>query len=83
MQPHSSATRRAADQEPQYDDAQASQASSPYDAAPAYSFVEHLPADSEVPDEVLEFFIPEAEEHLQAVMECLLALEARPNVFHL
>jgi chemosensory pili system protein ChpA (sensor histidine kinase/response regulator) len=67
-----------AEQEPQYDDAQASQASA-YDAGAAYSFVEHLPADSEVPDEVLEFFIPEAEEHLQAVMECLLALEARPN----
>ncbi len=49
------------------------------DAAQAYSFVDHLPADGEIPDEVLEFFIPEAEEHLQAVMECLLALEAHPN----
>jgi chemosensory pili system protein ChpA (sensor histidine kinase/response regulator) len=68
----------AAEQEAQYDEAQAAQASA-YDTAAAYSFVEHLPADSEVPDEVLEFFIPEAEEHLQAVMECLLALEARPN----
>src|ERR1700752_5061471 len=38
-----------------------------------------LPADGEVPDEVLEFFIPEAEEHLQTVTECLLALEARPD----
>ncbi len=28
-------------------------------------------------DEVLEFFVPEAEEHLQAVTECLLALEAQ------
>ena len=43
------------------------------------SFAETLPADGDVPDEVLEFFIPEAEEHLQAVTECLLALEANPN----
>jgi chemosensory pili system protein ChpA (sensor histidine kinase/response regulator) len=46
---------------------------------PAISFVERLPQDGEVPDEVLEFFIPEAEEHLQAVTECLLALEGHPN----
>ena len=46
-------------------------------AAP--SFAATLPADGDVPDEVLEFFIPEAEEHLQAVTECLLALEAKPN----
>ena len=46
-------------------------------AAP--SFAQHLPEDAEVPDEVLEFFIPEAEEHLQAVTECLLALEGNPN----
>jgi chemosensory pili system protein ChpA (sensor histidine kinase/response regulator) len=49
------------------------------DAPPAYSYADHLPADGEVGDEVLEFFIPEAEEHLQAVTECLLALEASPN----
>jgi chemosensory pili system protein ChpA (sensor histidine kinase/response regulator) len=39
----------------------------------------HIPdlePDSEVPAEVLEFFVPEAEEHLQIVTECLLALEA-------
>jgi chemosensory pili system protein ChpA (sensor histidine kinase/response regulator) len=46
-------------------------------AAP--SFAQNLPEDAEVPDEVLEFFIPEAEEHLQAVTECLLALEGNPN----
>jgi chemosensory pili system protein ChpA (sensor histidine kinase/response regulator) len=46
-------------------------------AAP--SFAQRLPEDGEVPDEVLEFFIPEAEEHLQAVTECLLALEGNPN----
>jgi chemosensory pili system protein ChpA (sensor histidine kinase/response regulator) len=46
---------------------------------PAASFVDQLPQDGEVPDDVLEFFIPEAEEHLQAVTECLLALEGNPN----
>jgi chemosensory pili system protein ChpA (sensor histidine kinase/response regulator) len=46
---------------------------------PAQSFADRLPEDGEVPDEVLEFFIPEAEEHLQSVTECLLALEANPN----
>jgi chemosensory pili system protein ChpA (sensor histidine kinase/response regulator) len=40
------------------------------------SYVDKLPTDGEVPDEVLEFFIPEAEEHLQVVTECLLMLEA-------
>ena len=49
------------------------------DAPAAYSYVDHLPQDSDVPAEVLEFFVPEAEEHLQAVTECLLALEANPN----
>ena len=43
------------------------------------SFIDRLPEDGEVPEEVLEFFIPEAEEHLQAVTECLLTLEAAPN----
>lgn len=41
--------------------------------------IEPLPADGEVPAEILEFFVPEAEEHLQAVTECLLALEANPG----
>lgn len=45
-------------------------------AAPAF---EDLPPDGDVPDEILEFFVPEAEEHLQVVTECLLALEANPN----
>jgi chemosensory pili system protein ChpA (sensor histidine kinase/response regulator) len=45
----------------------------------AHSLAQNLPEDTEVPDEVLEFFIPEAEEHLQAVTECLLALEGNPN----
>ncbi|HZR27825.1 MAG TPA: hybrid sensor histidine kinase/response regulator [Terriglobales bacterium] len=38
-----------------------------------------LPPDGEIPQEVLEFFIPEAEEHLQVVTECLLSLEANPQ----
>ncbi|HLY62640.1 MAG TPA: response regulator [Terriglobia bacterium] len=41
--------------------------------------VDPLPEDSEVPSEILDFFIPEAEEHLQAVTECLLELEAIPT----
>jgi chemosensory pili system protein ChpA (sensor histidine kinase/response regulator) len=49
------------------------------DVFPADSHVAGLPQDGEVPDEVLEFFVPEAEEHLQAVTECLLALEGNPN----
>ena len=44
-----------------------------------FSLAEQLPQDGEVPDDVLEFFVPEAEEHLQAVTECLLAIEDNPN----
>jgi chemosensory pili system protein ChpA (sensor histidine kinase/response regulator) len=45
----------------------------------AASYYDRLPLDDNVPDEVLQFFIPEAEEHLQTVTECLLALETNPN----
>ncbi|MGA8104924.1 MAG: response regulator [Candidatus Acidiferrales bacterium] len=45
----------------------------------ARPFSEHLPADGEVPAEILEFFVPETEEHLLAVTECLLAIEGHPN----
>ncbi|HEV3038378.1 MAG TPA: response regulator [Candidatus Angelobacter sp.] len=38
-----------------------------------------LPQDSEVPAEILEFFVPEAEEHLQVVTNCLLSLETNPS----
>ena len=38
-----------------------------------------LEPDAEVPQEVLEFFVPEVEEHLQVVTECLLALETSPS----
>jgi chemosensory pili system protein ChpA (sensor histidine kinase/response regulator) len=40
---------------------------------------EPMPADDPVPAEVLEFFIPEAEEHLQVVTHCLLSLETSPG----
>src|SRR5947209_7779429 len=49
-------------------------------AAPAHEIApEPLPEDGEVPAEVLEFFIPEAEEHLQVVTSCLLSLETNPS----
>jgi chemosensory pili system protein ChpA (sensor histidine kinase/response regulator) len=38
-----------------------------------------LPDDGEIPAEILEFFVPEAEEHLAVVTECLLSLEANPG----
>ena len=38
-----------------------------------------LPQDSEVPAEILEFFVPEVEEHLQVVTNCLLSLETNPS----
>ena len=38
-----------------------------------------LDPDPEVPAEILEFFVPEAEEHLQIVQDCLLSLEANAN----
>jgi chemosensory pili system protein ChpA (sensor histidine kinase/response regulator) len=43
------------------------------------SLIAALPVDGEVPDEVLEFFIPEAEEHFLSITECLLNLEANPS----
>jgi chemotaxis protein histidine kinase CheA len=43
------------------------------------SNIPELEPDEEVPAEVLEFFVPEVEEHLQTITDCLLALEANPN----
>ena len=52
----------------------------PPQAAPrAAASIPEIPADGDVPAEVMEFFIPEVEEHLQVVTECLLSLEAAPN----
>ena len=48
-------------------------------AAPTGSYFDALPSDDEVPDEILEFFQPEAEEHLQVVSDCLISLEANNN----
>src|SRR5579863_5681680 len=45
-------------------------------AAATGSYFDALPEDDEVPGEILEFFQPEAEEHLQIVSDCLLSLEA-------
>jgi chemosensory pili system protein ChpA (sensor histidine kinase/response regulator) len=41
--------------------------------------VPELEPDGEIPVEVLEFFVPEVEEHLQTITDCLLALEANAN----
>jgi chemosensory pili system protein ChpA (sensor histidine kinase/response regulator) len=43
------------------------------------SYFDALPANDEVPAEILEFFQPEAEEHLQVVSDCLLSLEGNNN----
>jgi chemosensory pili system protein ChpA (sensor histidine kinase/response regulator) len=43
------------------------------------SYFDALPSDDEVPDEILEFFQPEAEDHLQVVSDCLLSLEGNNN----
>ena len=62
---------------PESDAVSAEAAEAPAAAAPAE--IEDLPPDGDIPAEILEFFVPEVEEHLQAVTECLLALEANPN----
>jgi chemosensory pili system protein ChpA (sensor histidine kinase/response regulator) len=38
-----------------------------------------FPDDDEVPKEVLDFFVPEAEEHLHVATQCLLTLESNPS----
>jgi chemosensory pili system protein ChpA (sensor histidine kinase/response regulator) len=43
------------------------------------SYFDALPGDDEVPDEILGFFQPEAEEHLQIVSDCLISLEGNNN----
>jgi chemosensory pili system protein ChpA (sensor histidine kinase/response regulator) len=43
------------------------------------SYFDVLPSDDEVSAEVLEFFQPEAEEHLQIVSDCLISLEGNNN----
>jgi chemosensory pili system protein ChpA (sensor histidine kinase/response regulator) len=48
-------------------------------AASTGSYFDALPLDDEVSAEILEFFQPEAEEHLQVVGDCLLSLEGKNN----
>ena len=48
-------------------------------AAPTGSYFDLLPTDDEVSAEILEFFQPEAEEHLQIVSDCLISLEGNNN----
>src|SRR5437899_5008667 len=51
----------------------------PIVAAATGSYFDALPFDEAVPDEILEFFQPEAEEHLQVVSDCLISLEGNNN----
>src|ERR1700738_5106010 len=48
-------------------------------AALTGAYFDALPADDEVGPEILEFFQPEAEEHLQVVSDCLISLEGNNN----
>jgi chemotaxis protein histidine kinase CheA/ActR/RegA family two-component response regulator len=45
----------------------------------SFEHVPELEADEEVPAEVLEFFVPEVEEHLQIITDCLLAIESNSD----
>src|SRR5262249_30078578 len=47
--------------------------------AEAQTAIPPLPQDGDVRAEILEFFVPEAEEHLQVVTDCLLSLETNPS----
>jgi chemosensory pili system protein ChpA (sensor histidine kinase/response regulator) len=49
------------------------------EAAATGSYFDALPTDDEVGPEILEFFQPEAEEHLQVVSDCLISLEGNNN----
>ncbi len=51
----------------------------PIKPAPVAEADIELPPEGDLPAEILEFFIPEVEEHLQTATECLLSLEAAPN----
>jgi chemosensory pili system protein ChpA (sensor histidine kinase/response regulator) len=59
--------------------AQAETAEQQAPATPPEPMAVLLPEDGEVPPEILEFFVPEAEEHLQIVTDCLLSLETNPT----
>jgi chemosensory pili system protein ChpA (sensor histidine kinase/response regulator) len=63
------------------DDLSSSQETEARDSLPLSedNLADDLPEDDEVPREVLDFFIPEAEEHLQIATQCLLGLESNPD----
>src|SRR5208283_4307980 len=71
--------------EPRVEEPQEAQDNSPFEPSEAIhtgltgSYFDALPADDEVPGEIIEFFQPEAEEHLQVVSDCLLSLEGNNN----
>ena len=65
--------------QPQQDPYSAEQQSSTAGTGLTGSYFDALPADDDVADEILEFFQPEAEEHLQIVGDCLLSLEGNNN----
>ena len=65
--------------EPQLEIASAAPEADPLQTGLTGSYFDALPSDDEVPDEILEFFQPEAEEHLQIVSDCLLSLEGNNN----
>src|SRR5438067_8550118 len=46
--------------------------------------VPDIEPDGQIPPEILEFFVPEAEEHLQQVQDCLLGIETSsdPETIH-
>jgi chemosensory pili system protein ChpA (sensor histidine kinase/response regulator) len=50
-----------------------------HEEASTGSYFDALPTDDDVPDEILDFFQPEAEEHLQVVSDCLISLEGNNN----
>ena len=65
---------------PQYDAyPAAAQEFAQEEAVSTGSYFDRLPSDDEIPAEILEFFQPEAEEHLQIISDCLLALEGSHN----
>jgi chemosensory pili system protein ChpA (sensor histidine kinase/response regulator) len=51
----------------------------PAEGAATGSYYDALPQDDDVAQEVLDFFVPEADEHLQVISDCLLSLEGTHN----
>jgi chemosensory pili system protein ChpA (sensor histidine kinase/response regulator) len=62
------------------EDLPSGQASEARDSLPLSesNLADDLPEDDDVSRDVLDFFIPEAEEHLQIATQCLLGLESNP-----